>query len=146
MVANLPEQFEERFWARRSNPKSGWTRVPSGTVIAYAVYHRNWPLLGAALIWTAINLFLFSPPETEDAWMSRVVLAERWWIRAETNRSVGLGYPNVCNTVAACGFVYAVYAAWRRSPTRATLGVATSTALKLWWIRVLVKRYDRRTE
>ncbi|WP_336346075.1 DUF6653 family protein [Halalkalicoccus ordinarius] len=145
MVAGIPKQFEDQFWARHSNPKSGWMRVPSGAVIVYAIYHRNWRLLGAALIWTAINPFLFSPPETEDAWMTRVVLAERWWVKEKTNRTVGLGYPNVCNAVAALGFVYALYAAWRHSPKGAILGVVTSIALKLWWARVLVKRYDQRT-
>jgi hypothetical protein len=145
MVVGLPEQFEDQFWTRHSNPKSGWTRVPSGAVIVYAVYRRNWRLLGAALAWTAINPFLFSPPETEDAWMTRAVLAERWWIREETNRTVGLGYPNICNTAGALGFIYALSAAWRQSPKGATLGVAASVGLKLWWLRVLVDHYDRRT-
>jgi len=111
MVARFPEQFEDEFWARHSNPKSGWTRVPSGAVIVYAIYRRNWRLLGAALVWTAVNPFLFSPPETDEAWMTRVVLAERWWVREQTNKTVGLSYPNICNTVAALGFVYALYAA-----------------------------------
>lgn len=146
MVAGSSTRFEDQFWTRHSNPKSGWTRVPSGAVIVFAIYRRNWRLLGAALVWTVINPFLFSPPDTEDAWMTRVVLAERWWVREESNRTVGLGYPNICNTVAALGFVYALYAAWRQSATGATLGVAASIGLKLWWARVLVNHYDRRAE
>ena len=146
MVAGSPEQFEDQFWARHSNPWSGWTRVPLGAVIVYSIYRRNWRLFGAALVWTAINPFLFSPPETEDAWMTRAVLAERWWVREETNRTVGLGYPNVCNTAGALGFIYALYAAWRQSPKRATLGVVASISLKLWWLRVLVRQYDQRTD
>ncbi|PCR90300.1 DUF6653 family protein [Natrinema ejinorense] len=146
MVGGIIEQCEERFWRRHSNPKSGWTRVPLGAVIVYAIYRRNWRMVGAALAWTAINPFLFSPPDTEDAWMTRAVLAERWWIREESNRTVGLDYPNVCNTVGALGFVYALYAAWRRSPTGVTLGVVASVGLKLWWLRVLVKHYDERPD
>ena len=76
--------------------------------------------------------------------MTRAVLAERWWIREETNRTVGLAYPNVCNTGAALGFVYALYAAWRRSPKGATLGVMASVGLKLWWLKMLVNHYDQR--
>lgn len=144
MVAGIPEQFEDGFWARHSNPRSGWTRVPSGALLVYAIYHRKWRLLGAALVWTVTNPFLFSPPETEDAWMTRAVLAERWWIEDEANRTVGLGHPNICNTAGALGFIYALYAAWRQSPTGATLGVVASIGLKLWWLRVLVRRYDRR--
>ena len=145
MVAGLSEPLEDTFWARHSNAKSGWTRVPVGAVIVYAIYRRNWRLFGIALVWTALNPFLFSPPETEEAWMTRAVLAERWWVREETNRTVGLGYPNICNTAGALGFVYALYAAWRQSPTGATLGVIGSVGLKLWWLRVLVKHYDKRT-
>ncbi len=143
MVAGVLEQFEERFWMRHSNPMSRWTRVPSGTVMVYAVYRRNWRLLGAALAWTAINPFLFSPPENEDAWTTRAVLAERWWIREETNQTVGFGYPNICNTAGALGFIYALVAAWRQLPKQATLGVVASIGLKLWWLRVLVNHYDQ---
>ena len=94
--------------------------------------------------WTAINPFLFALPETEHAWMIRAVLAGRWLGREETNRTVSLGDPNVCDTAWALGFVYALYAAWRQSPKRATLGVVASISLKLWWLRVLVQRYDAR--
>jgi hypothetical protein len=146
MVDVVPEGVEDRFWARHSNPKSGWTRVPTGALIAYAVYRRDWRLLSASLVWTALNPLLFSPPETEDAWMTRAVLAERWWIGEQDNRTIGAGYPNVCNTVGALGFLYALYAAWRQSATGVTLGIAASVVLKLWWLQELVIHYDRRTD
>ena len=146
MSTGMREQAEDWFWRRHSNPKSGWTRVPSGAIIIYALYRRNWQLLGVALMWTVVNPLLFSPPENEDAWMTRAVLAERWWVREENNRMVGLAYPSVCNTAGALGFVYALYAAWRRSPKGATLGVVASVGLKLWWLKMLVKNYDQRTD
>lgn len=145
MVASTRDRIEDRFWARHSNPKSGWTRVPTWAVLVAAVYRRDWRLLVAALAWTVVNPLLFSPPESEDAWMTRAVLAERWWIKEASNRTIGPGYPNVCNTVGALGFCYALYAAWRRSPTGATIGVIVSVALKLWWLKVLVDRYDDAT-
>ena len=107
----LSDQFEDTFWAQCSSAKSGWTRVPVGAVIVYAICRRNWRLFGIALAWTVLNPFLFSPPETEGAWMTRAVLAERWWVREENNRTVGIGYPNICNTAGSLGFVYALYAA-----------------------------------
>ena len=106
MVEGIPKQFEDQFWSRHSNPRSGWTRVPLGAVIVYALYRRNWRLLGAVLVWTAVNPVLFSPPEAEDAWMTRAVLAERWWIREETNRTVGFGYPNIWRMT---GVMYLIY-------------------------------------
>ncbi|MFB6311086.1 MAG: DUF6653 family protein [Salinirussus sp.] len=144
MGADLRHRIEERFWSRHANPKSGWTRVPTGAVIVLAVYRRQWRVLGAALLWTLLNPFLFPPPETDDAWMTRAVLAERWWIRDEMHRTIGLDSPNICNTIGALGFCYALYAAWRQSPIGAIIGTVASIVLKLWWLRVLVEWYDRR--
>jgi len=103
-------------------------------------------LLLAALVWTVLNPVLFGPPETEDAWMTRAVLAEQWWIREEERSTVGLDYPNVCNAVGALGFCYALYAAYRQRPVGAAVGTVASIGLKFWWLRVLVGRYDAATE
>ncbi|WP_254839254.1 DUF6653 family protein [Natronomonas marina] len=145
---NVPaaDEIEETLWRRHANPKSGWSRVPTGPVLVYAVYRRNVRLLAAALVWTVVNPFLFSPPAHEDAWMTRAVLAERWWIHEEGNHTVGFGYPNVCNAAGALGFFAALYAAWRRRPAGAALGTVASVGLKLWWLAVLVERYDAREQ
>ena len=142
---SLRERAETILWKRHSNPKSGWTRVPTGPVLVYALYRRSWRLLLAALVWMVLNPVLFGPPETDDAWMTRAVLAEQWWIREEERATVGLDYPNVCNTVGALGFCYALYAACRQRPVGATVGTVASLGLKLWWLRVLVRRYDAAT-
>ncbi|PSP34435.1 hypothetical protein BRC64_00780 [Halobacteriales archaeon QH_10_67_22] len=136
--------LEAWFWRRHANPRSGWSRVPVGAVIVYAVYRRDARLLAGALVWTVCNPFVFPPPETDEAWMTRAVLAERWWVRAEGNGTVGLARPNVFNGVAATGFCVALYAAWRRRPRLAAIGTALSVSLKLWWLRLLVRRYDAR--
>jgi hypothetical protein len=146
MAGSIHEWVDDQFWTRHSNPKSGWTRVPLGAVIVYSVYRRNYHLLGVALVWTVINPILFTSPDTADAWMTRAVLAERWWIIEEENRTLGLGYPNNCNTVGAIGFAYALYAGWRQFPKRAMVGVMASVGLKLWWLQVVVKHYDQRTD
>lgn len=112
----------------------------------YAVYRRDWRLLLAGLVWAAINPFLFPPPETDDAWMTRAVFAERWWVREEGNGTVGFDYPNVCNTLSAVTFLYAFVAAWRRRPAGAAAGAVVASALKLWWVGVLVRRYDARPD
>lgn len=144
VVTFEPDRLEERFWARHSNPKSGWSRVPTGPVIAYAVYRREWRLLCAALLWAVINPFLFPPPATGDAWMTRAVLAERWWIREKGNRTLGVRSPNVYNAGSAVAAAYTLYAAWRRRPVGATLGTVLTVGLKLQWLRLLVRRYDCR--
>ena len=129
-------------WRRHANPRSGWTRLPTGPVLVYAVYRRDWRLLAAGLLWAALNPVLFSPPDTEEAWMTRAVLAERWWIHEEGNRTVGLDYPNRLNVAGAVAFIAALSAAWRRRPAVTALASVLAVALKLWWLHVLVKRYD----
>jgi len=143
---SLRTRVETTLWNRHSNPKSGWSRVPTGPLLVYALYRRNWRLLVAALVWTAVNPILFSPPDSDDAWMTRAVLAERWWIREKGRSTVGLEYPNVCNAAGAIGFCYALYAASRRRPLGAALGTVASIGLKFWWLRVLVRRYDADVE
>jgi hypothetical protein len=140
----LTEDFAETFWRRHANPKSGWSRTLTLPVILYGVYRRDWRFLTAALAFTAFNPLLFSPPESEDAWMTRVVLAERWWTD-ELNRSVlGLSYPAVLNVANLATTAYAVLAAYRRRPRRTAVAGAATMALKLWFVAALVRRYDAR--
>ncbi|MFD1647652.1 DUF6653 family protein [Haloarchaeobius litoreus] len=141
-MSSALERAEEALWSRHSNPKSGWTRLPTGAVIVYAVYRRDWRLLIAGLLWAAVNPFVFSPPETDDAWMTRVVLAERWWVREVENGTMGATYPNICNSLGAISFGYALLAAWRRRPVATAVATVLGMGLKLWWVGVLVRRYD----
>ncbi len=134
--------LEETLWSRHANPKSGWTRVPTGPLIVYAVYRRDFRLLTAALVWTIVNPVIFSPPESHEAWMTRAVLAERWWVREQRNGTIGLDYPNVYNAGGAVAFAYALVAAWVCRPIGAAVGSIVASALKLWWIAVIVRRYD----
>jgi len=143
MTRILRERAADRFWTRHSNPKSGWSRVPSGPLLVLAIYRRDWRLLVATLCWAVVNPVLFPPPDDEDAWMTRAVLAERWWLRGG-NRTVGLAYPNICNAAGATGFLVALVAAWRRRPAAAAVGTVASIGLKLQWLRALVRRYDER--
>jgi hypothetical protein len=144
-LAARRDRLVDAFWARHSNPKSGWSRTLVNPVLIYALYRRNWRLLAAALVFTAINPVLFPPPETDEAWMTRAVHAERWWLE-QGRGTMGRSYPNVCNTLAVPGFLYALYAAWRRRPAGMALATALSMVLKLWWVGVLVRRFDEHGE
>jgi hypothetical protein len=77
--------------------------------------------------------------------VTRAVLAERWWVREKGNRTIGLSYPNICNTAGALAFIYTLYAAWQQRPSGTTLGTVAAVGLKFWWLRVLVQRYDDRS-
>ncbi|WP_126662854.1 DUF6653 family protein [Haloterrigena salifodinae] len=138
------EQFEETFWERHSNPKSGWSRTLLLPAILYAIYSRNWRFGAAAVAFTILNPLLFSPPKTDDAWMTRVVLAERWWTRERQEGVLELSYPNALNVLNVPTSGYAVVAAYRKQPIRAAVAGVAAMALKFWYVAELVRRYDAR--
>ena len=136
------DEYRDQFWKRHENPKSGWSRVATTPVILYAIYHRRWRLLLAALVFTAVNPVLFSPPETDEAWMTRVVRAERWWTETSGEGLFALSYPNVLNLVNLLASLYALWAAAKRHPRRTAVAGVAMMGLKLWYVAELVRQYD----
>ncbi|WP_137290369.1 DUF6653 family protein [Natronorubrum halophilum] len=134
-------EFEETFWKRHSNPKSGWSRTILLPAILYAIYYRNWKVAVAAVIFTVINPLLFDPPEDNDAWMTRVVLAEQWW-KEESRGFIGLSYPNVLTVVNIPTTIYAIVAAYRKKPVQLALAGGASMFLKFWYVAELVREYE----
>ena len=143
-MVDAPKRLSETFWRRHSNPKSGWSRTATTPALLYAVYRRDPRLLVAVVAFAALNPLLFSPPDTDEAWMTRVVLAERWWTEEESRGALDLSYPNVLNLLNVPTTGYALVAAYRRQPVRAALAGAASMALKFWYVGALVRRYDAR--
>jgi len=141
-MVDTPEGLSETFWRRHSNPKSGWSRTLTIPALLYAIYRRDLRLLVAVVAFAVLNPLLFSPPETDEAWMTRVVLAERWWTEEEAHGVLDRSYPNVLNLLNVPVTGYALVAAYRRRPVRAALAGAASMALKFWYVGALVRRYD----
>jgi hypothetical protein len=142
MASTLPDDLEARFWRRHSNPKSGWSRTVLLPALLFAAYHRKWRLAGAALLFGLLNPVLFPPPDDDDAWMTRAVLAERWWTRDASEGVFDRSYPNALNIVNVPVTAYAFVAAYRRRPARAGVAGAVAMALKFWYVGALVRRYD----
>lgn len=131
------DRLERVFWSRHANPKSGWSRTLTLPVLVYAVYARNWRLLAGAVAFSAVNPFLFSPPADADAWMTKVVLAEREW-RARGDDVGALTLLNVANAAAT---LYALAAAYRRNVGGATVATSLAMTLKFAFVAALVRRY-----
>lgn len=138
-ASSLWGRISDAFWGRHASPWSAGTRILASPVLMYAVYRRKRRLLAATLAFLVVNPVLFPRPERTDNWLSRGVLAERAWIRAG-NRTVGLGYPDVLNLLAAPTWLLALYAAARRRPVATVLATATAMALKLRWIDEIIRR------
>ena len=134
------DDLEAMFWRRHANPKSGWSRLLIIPTLLVAIYHRRWRLAVLAVGYAVVNPVLFSPPAETDAWMSRVVLAERWW--TQEHNVFGLTYPNILNVGTLGATAYAVAAAVRKQPVRTAGAGVVSMLLKLWYVAALVRRYD----
>ena len=136
------ERLEAAFRERHANPKSGWSRTLLGPMLLAALYRRDWRLLVLAVAFTALNPVLFAPPDPDaESWMKRAVEAERWCLN-EGNATLGLGRPNVLDAANVPAFCYALLAAYRRKPVRATGALAASIGLKFGWIELVARRYD----
>lgn len=129
------------FWERHANPKSGWSRLLTMPLLLAAAYTRDRRLVTVALGWTVVDPVAFPrvdrDPETDPAWMTRVVDAERAWLRDE----VTPGPWDRLNAVSGPVSAYALYAAYRRRPVRAALAGALSMALKLAFVWGLERRW-----
>ena len=136
------ESIPDTLWKRHANPKSGWSRVLVTPLLLYAVYRRDGRLAALALAFTVVNTVLFSPPEDHDAWMTRVVLAERWWVDERGEPVLSRSYPAVLNLFTLPVFAYAFLAAYRKRPVRAAIAGLASILLKLGFVAELVERYD----
>jgi len=142
MVPDTPADgplLDRYFWARHANPKSGWSRVASMPLLMTCLYHRNWRGLALTLAFVLVNPLLFSPPEDDGAWMTRVVYGERLWTQAEHGY---LSYPEILNVFNGLAALYAVYAALKRRPVETALATALSMTLKLWFVAEMVHLYE----
>lgn len=127
----------EWVWRRHANPWSGWSRVATTPVLVYALYRRDWRLVGATLCWLVGNPAAFPPPKTADAWMTRGVLAEREWLK-QGNGTIGISWPNVLNLVSGAMTLYVGWATLRRRPIHAVVATALLMGSKLYWISEII--------
>jgi hypothetical protein len=137
----LRARLEAGFWERHANPWSSGTRFLTMPALLYAVYRRDRRLLAATVAFVVVNPVLFPPPERTDAWLSRIVLAEREWI-GDGRGTTGLGYPNVLNLLNVPATLLALWAAWRRKPLATVASCLLAMGLKVWWVDAIARRTE----
>lgn len=129
-------------WARHSNPKSGWSRLLSWPVFVVALYYRKWWLMALTTLFVAVNPILFREPvEESDDWMYKVVRAEERWTN-DGHRLLGLGYPQILNTLSVPAMVYGLYAAYKRKPVSAAMFTLASQVLNQYCMKVIIGHYE----
>lgn len=131
-------------WLRHANALSVWTRFSVLSIIALAIWSRDWigwwsliPLV-LALTWMMVNPLLFPPPASTRNWASRSVLGERVW--SERN---GVDIPeefrssaptNVANALAAVGLLILAYGLVRLDVATTVAGILVTNVGKLWYL------------
>lgn len=138
MKTTSRETLGDFFWKRHANPKSGWSRTVVLPLLVYAVGERRWRLVVATLVFAVVNPVLFAPPENTEAWMTKVVLAERYW----RTHDADVGSLNVLNLVNVPVTLYALVAAYRRDTGGATVATSLSMTLKFAFVAGLVRRFE----
>lgn len=131
----------EDFWARHTNPWSGYTRLPMGPLLLLGLYRRDWRIVGLTLLYVVINPILFPEPDTKDAWISRSVLGEQLWLE-EGHRVFEASIPGVLNILNAIAYFYGLYGAYKRNLRMTALGGGVALTYKLMYLHVLVNYYD----
>ena len=130
---------ERLFWSRHANPRSVWTLVVAYPVLIFALYRRRRLLLSGTLLFVAVNPLVFSPPATDDAWATRVVLGEKIWLERGRLVSADSLFVAVCAPV----FLYTIRSAVRRNPLGTAVGTLLSVALMLVFFDRMVRLYER---
>ena len=73
-------------WMKHANPASVWTRFSVVSVLALAIWSREWigawslAAVAVAIAWMFVNPLLFKVPASTRNWASRAVLGERIWV------------------------------------------------------------------
>ncbi|KAB1188521.1 MULTISPECIES: DUF6653 family protein [Haloferax] len=133
------EFVDDVFWSPHANPRSVWAFVALYPVFIAAIYRRSRPLLAVALLSIFANLAVVSPPETDDAWATRVVLGEQVWLErgllSETG-AVGI------TALGAMANLYTLRAAVKRQRLRTAGGLCVSMVFMFVFFDRMVKLYD----
>ncbi|MDS0298026.1 hypothetical protein NDI76_04665 [Halogeometricum sp. S1BR25-6] len=127
------------FWSRHENPGSVWTLVCAYPVLVAALYRRDRRLLLGTLLFVAANPFLFSEPDGDAAWATRVVRGEQTWLDRGL-RSSPVDVLFVC--LAAPLYLSTLRAAAERRPVETAFGTVASVLVMLLFFDRMARLYD----
>jgi hypothetical protein len=129
----------ETLWSRHESPVSVWWLVLLYPVFVLAIYRRSRPLAGVLALSLATNLFVVPPPETDDAWATRVVRGEQEWLDR------GLCSSKSDILVLFTGGVinlYTLRAAVHRRPVKTLVGTVASLILMILFFHRMATIYE----
>ena len=130
---------DDVFWRPHTNPHSVWGFVATYPVFVAAIYRRSRPLFAVTALSLITNLVGVSPPETDDAWGTRVVLGEQVWLeRGLLSETETFGL----TALGAVVNLYTLRAAMNQHLGRTVAGTVASVALMFLFFDRMVELYE----
>jgi hypothetical protein len=138
-------------WMRHANKWSVWTRFSVLSLIALAIWSREWigwyclVPIALALAWMVFNPRLFPEPRSTRNWASKSVLGERIW-----SERTGVQLPeqfdspvsNVANAFAGVGILVLAYGLVRLDVLATLCGIVIAHLAKLWYLDRMMLLFD----
>jgi hypothetical protein len=135
---------------RQANAWSGWTRLPVGPLVGWALYRRDelgpllWWVIAALVVWALVNPWVFPVPRSLDTWMSRAVLGTRLWLtRGRT--PMPLHYRRALPVIAIFGGSGLALLTWgllREDHWQVVFGLGLTMLGQLWFLDRMAWYYD----
>ena len=138
-------------WMRHANPWSVWTRFSVVSLLALAIWSREWIgwycliAVAVALIWMMVNPLLFKPPRSTRNWASKGVFGERIWADRDTVAlppQFTTTVPNVANAFSTVGLGLLAYGLVELSLLPVLTGILIVHLGKLWFIDRMVLLFE----
>ncbi|MBU2664597.1 hypothetical protein KOI35_13925 [Actinoplanes bogorensis] len=130
-------------WMRHANAASVWTRFTVLSLLALAIWSRDWigwycliPI-ALAVLWMMVNPLLFPPPRSTRNWASASVLGERVWSErgtADIPAQFRSPVPNLTNVIGVAGLILLAYGLVRLDVLTTVAGVLIVNVSKLWYL------------
>ena len=138
-------------WMRHANARSVWSRFTCVSLIAIAVWSRDWigwycviPIV-ATVVWTWLNPRLFGIPTSTRNWASKSVLGERVWTERHTTPipdQFTSRMPNLANAYSGLGVALLVYGLVALDPWLSIAGILIVHGGKLWYLDRMVLLFE----
>ena len=135
-------------WMRHANPASVWTRFTVLSLLALAVWSRDWigiwclAPIALSIAWMFVNPKFFGPPKSTRNWASRSVLGERIWVDADREtlpeefRSKTTA--RVANSYSGIGLALLAYGLFELNVLAAVSGILITHGGKAWYLDRMV--------
>ena len=138
-------------WMRHANQLSVWTRFSCLSLIAIAVWSRDWigwysmiPIV-LATVWMMVNPRVFGVPASTSNWASKSVFGERIWASrkaVEIPRPFQSRVPTLANAYSCVGLAFLTYGLVALNVGFVVAGIVVVHGGKLWYLDRMVLLFD----